>query len=110
MQNTILLIVVVTIVTFALALVFAGILTREKHHAARSCFRVIFYIPNILSVVVISGHLLRHLQAPNNGMLNSLLSPVLAGQGGCDPVEGRESCHDSASSLPWSGRPSATTW
>ncbi len=30
MQNTILLIVVVTIVTFAFALVFAGILTREK--------------------------------------------------------------------------------
>ena len=30
MQNTILLIVVVTIITFALALIFAGILTREK--------------------------------------------------------------------------------
>ena len=49
MQNTILLIVVVTVITFALALVFAGILTREKIRG-QNFFRVVFYIPNILSV------------------------------------------------------------
>ena len=54
MQNTILLIVVVTMVTFALALVFAGILTRENIKG-KELLRVIFYIPNILSIVVISG-------------------------------------------------------
>lgn len=54
MQNTILLVVVVTIITFALALVFAGILTREKIKG-QNFFRIVFYIPNILSVVVIAG-------------------------------------------------------
>ena len=54
MQNTILLVVVVTIVTFAFALVFASIMTHEKVRG-KDFFRVIFYIPNILSVVVISG-------------------------------------------------------
>ena len=53
-QNTVLLIVVVTLVTFALALVFAGILTREKLRG-QNFFRVVFYIPNILSVVVIAA-------------------------------------------------------
>ena len=54
MQNMILLVVVVTIITFAFALVFAAILTREKIKG-QNFFRIIFYIPNILSVVVISG-------------------------------------------------------
>ena len=49
MQNMILLIVVVTIVTFAFALVFAGILSREKIRG-QNFFRIIFYIPNILQV------------------------------------------------------------
>jgi ABC-type sugar transport system permease subunit len=51
MQNMILLVVVVTIITFAFALVFAAILTREKIKG-QNFFRIIFYIPNILSVVV----------------------------------------------------------
>ena len=74
MQNTILLIVSVTIVTFAFALVFAGILTREKIKG-KNLFRVIFYIPNILSVVVISG-IFSAIYKPENGMLNSLLSMI----------------------------------
>ena len=45
-QNTILLIVIVTIITFAFALVFAAILSREKIKG-QNFFRVIFYIPNI---------------------------------------------------------------
>lgn len=74
MQNTILLIVVVTMVTFALALVFAGILTREKIKG-KELLRVIFYIPNILSIVVISG-IFSAIYKPENGMLNSLLSMI----------------------------------
>ena len=72
MQNTILLIVVVTLVTFAFALAFAGILTREKLKG-QNFFRIIFYIPNILSVVVISA-IFSAIYDPTNGMLNSILS------------------------------------
>ena len=72
MQNTILLIVVVTIVTFAFALVFAAILTREKIKG-HNFLRIIFYIPNILSVVVISA-IFSAIYDTNNGTLNSLLS------------------------------------
>ena len=71
MQNTILLIVVVTIITFALALIFAGILTREKIRG-QNFFRVVFYIPNILSVVVISG-IFSAIYQPENGLLNSII-------------------------------------
>ena len=53
-QNSILLIVLVTLVTFTFALVFAYILSREKIKG-KTFFSVIFYIPNILSVVVISA-------------------------------------------------------
>lgn len=71
MQNTILLVVVVTIITFAFALVFAGILTRE-HIKGQNFFRIIFYIPNILSIVVISG-IFSAIYKPENGMLNSII-------------------------------------
>ena len=67
MQNMILLVVVVTIVTFAFALVFAAILTREKIKG-QNFFRVIFYIPNILSVVVISGII---------GLFRNMSDPIL---------------------------------
>ena len=72
MQNTILLIVVVTIITFFFALTFAAILTREKIKG-QDFFRVIFYIPNILSIVVISG-IFSAIYKPEDGMLNTLLS------------------------------------
>ena len=72
MQNTILLIVVVTVVTFGLALIFAAILSREKIRG-QNFFRIIFYIPNILSVVVISA-IFSAIYDTNNGTLNSLLS------------------------------------
>ena len=71
MQNMILLVVVVTIVTFALALIFASSLTREKSRG-QNFFRVVFYIPNILSVVVISG-IFSAIYKPENGMLNSII-------------------------------------
>lgn len=72
MQNTILLVVVVTMVTFASALIFASILTHENVKG-KNLFRVIFYIPNILSVVVISG-IFSAIYKPENGMLNSIIS------------------------------------
>ena len=72
MQNTILLIVTVTIVTFFFAIVFAAILTREKIRG-QNFFRIIFYIPNILSVVVIAG-IFSAIYKPDNGMLNSIFS------------------------------------
>ena len=72
MQNTILLIVTVTLITFFFAIVFAAILTREKIKG-QNFFRIVFYIPNILSVVVIAG-IFSAIYKPENGMLNSILS------------------------------------
>ncbi|MCI8971003.1 MAG: sugar ABC transporter permease [Oscillibacter sp.] len=72
MQNTILLIVTVTLITFFFAIVFAAILTREKIQG-QNFFRIVFYIPNILSVVVIAG-IFSAIYKPENGMLNSILS------------------------------------
>ena len=77
MQNTILLIVTVTVITFFFAIVFAAILTREKIKG-QNFFRIIFYIPNILSVVVIAG-IFSAIYKPENGMLNSILS-LLSGK------------------------------
>lgn len=71
MQNMILLVVATTLITFGFALVFAGILTREKLKG-QNFFRVVFYIPNILSVVVISG-IFSAIYKPENGMLNSII-------------------------------------
>ncbi|MCI7181372.1 MAG: sugar ABC transporter permease [Schaedlerella sp.] len=71
-QNTVLLIVLVTIITLFFALFFAAVLSREKLKGS-SLFRVIFYIPNILSVVVISA-IFSAIYDPNNGLLNSVLS------------------------------------
>ena len=71
MQNTILLVVVVTVITFGFAVLFAAILTREKIKG-QSFFRVVFYIPNILSIVVISG-IFSAIYKPENGMLNSII-------------------------------------
>lgn len=71
-QNQILLIVLVTVVTLAMALIFAAILTREKIKG-QNFFRVVFYIPNILSVVVISA-IFSAIYDPNQGLLNSILA------------------------------------
>ncbi len=73
MQNTVLLIVTVTIITFAFALVFAGILTREKIRG-QNFFRIVFYIPNILSIVVIAGIFSAIYKPDSTGMLNSIAS------------------------------------
>ena len=56
----------------AFALIFAAILSREKI-VGQNFFRIVFYIPNILSVVVISA-IFSAIYDPNNGLLNSILS------------------------------------
>ena len=71
MQNTLLLIVMVTLFTMTFALVFAGILTRENLKG-QNFFRIVFYIPNILSVVVISG-IFSAIYDVDRGLLNSIL-------------------------------------
>ena len=70
-QNTILLIVVVTIVTLVLAVFFAAILTTEKIRGS-NFFRIIFYIPNILSIVVVSG-IFSAIYDPGRGLIDSML-------------------------------------
>ncbi|NKF06509.1 sugar ABC transporter permease [Clostridium gasigenes] len=70
-QNTLLLLVVVTIITMALAIISAAILSREDIKF-KNLFRVVFYLPNILSVVVISA-IFSAILDPNQGILNASL-------------------------------------
>lgn len=71
MQNSILIITLVTIVTLALAVLFAAILSQEKIKG-ENFFRIVFYIPNILSIVVISA-IFSAIYDPQAGLLNNLL-------------------------------------
>lgn len=73
-QNTILVMVLVTMITLAIAVVFAAILVREKVKG-QNFFRIIFYIPNILSVAVISS-IFAAIYDPSMGLLNGLLRGV----------------------------------
>lgn len=70
-QNTIFLIVIVTMFTIGFALIFAAILSREKIKG-QNFFRTIFYIPNILSIVVISA-IFSAIYDPNHGLINSFI-------------------------------------
>lgn len=70
-QNTVFLIVIITIVTLSLALIYAGILSREKIKG-QNFFRIVFYIPNILSIVVIANIFATAYRAPK-GLINSII-------------------------------------
>ena len=70
-QNTIFLLVIVTIITMALAIISAAILVKEDTKF-KNFFRIIFYFPNILSVVVISA-IFSAILDPNQGIVNSTL-------------------------------------
>lgn len=83
-QNTVLLIVLVTIVTFGMALVFAAILSREKIKG-QNFFRIVFYIPNILSVVVISA-IFSAVYDPSQGLLNTFLNLFRGAKGAETPI------------------------
>lgn len=69
-QNSVLLIVLVALFTIVLALFFAAVLTSENLFGG-NLFRVIFYIPNILSIVVIAG-VFSAIYDPSSGLLNSI--------------------------------------
>ncbi|MDQ6601025.1 carbohydrate ABC transporter permease [Bacillus salipaludis] len=71
LQNSIVLIVLVTLITMVVAILFASLLTRENMKG-NNLFRIIFYIPNILSVVVIAG-IFSAVYDPTTGLLNNLL-------------------------------------
>lgn len=70
-QNTIFLIVIVTIVTMFLAIIFASILSREKI-AGQNFFRIIFYIPNILSIAVIAS-IFAAIYGMDQGLINGCM-------------------------------------
>jgi N-acetylglucosamine transport system permease protein len=81
-QNTVLLIVVVSVITIALALGYAAVLSRVKFKG-QNFFRIVFYIPNILSIVIISA-VFSAIYDANNGLLNAILS-LFKGEG-AEPV------------------------
>ncbi|WP_397364007.1 carbohydrate ABC transporter permease [Paenibacillus sp.] len=70
-QNTVLLLVIVTILTMSMALLFAAVMTRENVKG-KGLYRVVFYIPNILSVVVIAA-IFSAIYDAEQGLLNGLL-------------------------------------
>lgn len=70
--NTVFLIVTVTAVTVVLSLFFAAVLTREKLRGG-SFFRVVFYIPAILSVVAVAA-VFSAVYDPRYGLLNGIIS------------------------------------
>lgn len=69
-QNTIFLMVVVTLVTMFMAIFFAAILSRENIKG-KNFFRIIFYIPNILSIAVIAA-VFAAIYGMDNGLINGL--------------------------------------
>lgn len=71
-QNTILMVVVVTIITMSLSILYAAILSRETIKG-QNFFRIIFYIPNVLSIVVIAG-IFSAIYNPTQGLLNNILN------------------------------------
>ncbi len=74
MQNSIAIIVMVMLFTIILAVLFAALLQRGDFKG-KNFFRIIFYIPNILSIVVIAG-IFGAIYEPTNGLLNTFFHAV----------------------------------
>ena len=72
--NTLFLMVFVTIVTMALSLFFAAIISRGKLQEA-NLYRIVLFFPNVLSIVVI-GIIFKNLFNPLTGIVNSFLSAM----------------------------------
>jgi N-acetylglucosamine transport system permease protein len=70
-QNTIALLVVVTVVTMGMGLFLAAVMTRQKMRG-RSLYRFVLYVPSVLSVVVIAG-IFSAVYDQENGLLNGTL-------------------------------------
>lgn len=69
--NTLWLMLVVTAITLVLALFFAAALSRTRLRE-KNFYRVVYFFPNVLSIVVI-GTLFKNIYSTNNGILNALL-------------------------------------
>ncbi|MFC4006958.1 carbohydrate ABC transporter permease [Nonomuraea purpurea] len=70
-QNTVALLVVVTVVTMGLGLFLAAIMTRQRLRG-RVMYRFILYVPSVLSVVVIAA-IFSAIFDQENGLLNGTL-------------------------------------
>jgi N-acetylglucosamine transport system permease protein len=70
-QNTVALLVVVTVVTMSMGLFLAAIMTRQRLRG-RNLYRFVLYIPNVLSVVVIAA-IFSAVYDQKNGLLNGTL-------------------------------------
>lgn len=70
-QNTVALLVVVTIATLGTGLFLAAIMTRQRLRG-RTLFRFVLYVPNVLSVVVIAA-IFSAVFDQQNGLLNAFL-------------------------------------
>lgn len=73
-RNTVFLMVFVTIVTMALSLFFAAVISRGKLKEA-NFYRIVLFFPNVLSIVVI-GIIFKNLFNPLTGIVNSALSAM----------------------------------
>ena len=70
-QNTVALLVVVTVVTMGMGLFLAAIMTRQRLRG-RTLYRFVLYIPNVLSVVVLAA-IFSAVYDQENGLLNGTL-------------------------------------
>jgi N-acetylglucosamine transport system permease protein len=70
-QNTVALMVVVTVVTMGLGLLLAALMTRQRLRG-RDAYRFILYIPSVLSVVVIAA-IFSAVFDQENGLINGTL-------------------------------------
>jgi N-acetylglucosamine transport system permease protein len=73
-QNTVALLVVVTVVTMGMALFLAAIMTRQRLRG-RPLYRFILYVPSVLSVVVIAA-VFSALYDQENGLINGTLQAL----------------------------------
>ncbi|MFI6737175.1 carbohydrate ABC transporter permease [Nonomuraea sp. NPDC050451] len=70
-QNTVALLVVVTVVTMGMGLFLAAIMTRQRLRG-RTVYRFVLYVPSVLSVVVIAA-IFSAIFDQRNGLLNGTL-------------------------------------
>jgi len=72
MQNSLFLIVTVTVASFILAMIFAGILSNRRTKA-KEFFKAVFYLPSVLSIVAVAA-IFSAVYSPKTGLLNNLIA------------------------------------
>ncbi|MCT2582089.1 sugar ABC transporter permease [Actinophytocola sp. S1-96] len=73
-QNTVALLVVVTVVTMGVALFLAAVMTRQRMRG-RTFYRFVLYVPSVLSVVVIAA-IFSAVYDQENGLINGTLQAL----------------------------------